>query len=928
VKTISTEVLFHNVPENEFLERLNTSYEGLSEEEAKARLEQYGPNELAIKKKRTRFNLFISQFTNGITYILLAAAIISAVVAKYVNVAVILAIILINGIIGFVQEAKADAALNALKNLATLEASVIRNCNKGAECIEIRIKTRDVVPGDLILLEAGDKVPADSRIIISANLEVDEAMLTGESLPVRKQVGIFPEKIPLADRKNIVYSGTIITAGRGRAIVFSTGMKTEMGKITKLIDEAEEVVTPLQKRIAVLSRNLGILAVAMSIVIFGIGLLRGFAFTEMLLFGISTLVSSIPSGLPAAITIALAIGVQKMVKRNAIMRKLAAIDSLGAVSTIVTDKTGTLTSNQMTVRKIYNNDKIYNVTGIGYKPEGAIVELENGNSHRKEISSDIGLQKLFTTALLCNDSHLVENRLSDSDLRWEITGDPTEGALLVAGAKMHLQKENVRKEHPRVDEIPFDPKNRFMVTFNQSTKDEPEKVIVHLKGAPESVLNLSDSIFFDQKMEKMDVVLKKRVLEISNEFAGQGLRVLGFASMELNKDDIEDIKQHLFTGKIEQLSIGFLGLMGMIDPPREEVKEAIKLTKSAGIHVIMATGDHKLTAKAIGEEIGIVTPGSEIIEGVELENISDEELDTHITKVSAFVRVSPTHKYRVVSSLKRRNEIVAMTGDGANDAPALKAADVGIAMGITGTDITKETAKIVLTDDNFASIVNAIEEGRVVSDNIKKLIKFLLTTNIGEVLTILLSIVLFQDNVPLFTALAILWVNLVTDGSLTVALAREPKELDIMSLPPKPANEKILSRTLLFEILFTAAIMATGVLLISLLHGGSASIQEKQTLAFSALAFYQIVNAINCRSRNQSIFQLGFRKNASIAIGLLISISLQILAVHAPFMNVILGTTPLSFLDWVIIVSGALSLLLAEELRKLILRKRNKKRGQ
>ncbi len=878
-----------------------------------------------MKKKRTKLQLFLSQFTNGITYILIAAAIISAIVAKYVNVAVIVAVILLNGIIGFVQESRADEALKALKNLANPEATVIRNCNRATECIEIRVNTRDIVPGDIILLEAGDKVPADSRLIKIANLEVDEAMLTGESLPVRKQVGIFPEKIPLADRKNLVYSGTIVTSGRGRAIVFSTGMKTEMGKITTLIDEAEELESPLQKRIAILSRNLGILVIIVSLLIFGIGLLRGFAFVDMLLFGIATLVSSIPSGLPAAITITLAIGTQKMVKRNAIIRKLSAIDSLGAVSTIVTDKTGTLTTNQMTVRKMYTNNTIYNISGVGYKPEGNITIGENSENIIENVSSDDALNKLLTTAILCNDAHLVENRISKDSKRWQITGDPTEGALLVAGAKIHLQKEDFRRNYPRLDEIPFDPKNRFMVTFNQMDKKNSGKLQLHLKGAPESVLSLSEKIFINGNEVTIDEEKRENILNTFNDFASRGLRVLGFASMEIREEQIENIKDQLLQGTFDPSHLAFLGLIGMIDPPRDEVKKAIKLAKSAGIHVIMATGDHKLTAKAIGEEIGIVPPGSEIIEGVELENISDQELDDAIVNVSAFVRVSPTHKYRVVSSLKRQNEIVAMTGDGANDAPALKAADVGIAMGITGTDITKETAKMVLTDDNFASIVNAVEEGRVVSDNIKKGIKFLLTTNIGEVLTILLSIILFRDNIPLFTALAILWVNLVTDGSLTVALAREPKEQDVMKQPPKSASEKILNKTLLFEILFTSVIMAAGVLLISLLHGSSASIAEKQTLAFTALAFFQIVNAINCRSRNQSIFQLGFRFNRSIAIGLIISISLQIIAVQVPFMNIILGTVPLDVIDWLIIIAGALVLLIADELRKLVLRKRNKR---
>lgn len=875
-------------------------------------------------KKRTRLQLLISQFTNGITYILLFAAIISLVVGKFINVAVILAVIIINGLIGFIQEAKADAALNALKSMASPEANVIRGCRGQDECVEFRIKAKQIVPGDLILLETGDKVPADARLIENVGLEVDESMLTGESLPVRKQLDVFPVSVALADRKNLVYSGTLVTSGRGRAIVFATGMKTEMGKITSLIDEAEESESPLQIRIDDLTKKLGLVAVLASVVTFALGILRGIELIEMLLFAIATLVSSIPAGLPAAITITLAVGVQKMARRNAIIRKLSAIDSLGALTTIVTDKTGTLTTNQMTSKKAYSGKKTYEITGIGYAPKGSFriegsdvtIEHEQTDEH-----TDDSFYTLLETAILCNDAHLVEHVLSKEHSRWEITGDPTEGALLVAAAKMDLYKEDFHRDYQRVDEIPFDSKNKFMITFNAYPEGGANMVEMHIKGAPEAILKLAEYEKIGKDTIQLTMEERSRILDVSNQFASEGLRVLGFASMKITRDSISGIKEDILVSETAIPDLKFLGLIGMIDPPREEVKDAIKLSKTAGIHVIMATGDHKLTAKAIGEQIGIISERSEIIPGIDLEVIPDAQLDEKIKDVGAFVRVSPTHKFRVINSLKRQQEVVAMTGDGANDAPALKAADIGIAMGITGTDITKETAKMILTDDNFASIVNAVEEGRVVADNIKKGIKFLLTTNIGEVLTIILSIIFLQDNAPLFTALAILWVNLVTDGTLTVAIAREPKEQDVMKQMPKSASEKVLSKDLFYGILFTAVIMAGGVLIVSQLHGGTAPILEKQTLAFNSLAFFQIINALNCRSSKQSIFQLGFWSNRSFAFGLIVSTILQIIAVQAPFMNVILGTTPLGLLDWVIIISSSFVLLLAEEIKKYIMRR-------
>ncbi|MBM4401013.1 MAG: HAD-IC family P-type ATPase, partial [Crenarchaeota archaeon] len=561
----------------------------------------------------------------------------------------------------------------------------------------------EIVPGDIIDLDAGAKVPADARVFEAVNLEIDESMLTGESTPVKKTVDALKKDLAAADMTNIAFSGTIVTRGRGKAVVVSTGMKTEIGKIAKLIKETEKAATPIQKQTVDLSRKLGLFALLASSLILVISLLRGFEFLEAFLFVLAAAVSAIPEGLPVVITITLAIGVHRMAKRNAIIRKLQAVDTLGSATAICTDKTGTLTTNQMTTQKIFVNNKTVKITGAGYAPEGHF----EADGNPLDVAKDESLSFLLQIATLCNDARLRRHKL-DGESRWEIYGDPTEGALVVAAAKARFQKDDLEEEYPRVDEIPFDPKERYMATFH---KISTEKLHVYVKGAPETILERCSEILEDGKTKRLTQQKKEAILKASTQMASEALRVLAIAYEPIEAKELEDVKSGIQRGRAKLV---FVGLAGMIDPPRPEAKSAVQLCKKAGIKVIMATGDHKLTAEAIAKEIGILEARSKVLTGADLDDMSDDELDAVINDAAVFARVSPTHKYRVVESLRRKGHIVAMTGDGVNDAPALKAAEIGVSMGITGTDVTKETADMVLTDDNFASIVNAVEEGRVV----------------------------------------------------------------------------------------------------------------------------------------------------------------------------------------------------------------------
>jgi Ca2+-transporting ATPase len=900
---MSREADWHALTVEESFSKLGSSNRGLSSVEASTKLQTHGANELEEERKAGKLALLLEKIKNPIVIVLIFAAVISLAIEHYYDALVILVVIIFDMIIGFIQEYKAEAALQSLKTLTAPEAEVIRDGT------EMRVKAKEIVPGDVILLEAGDKIPADARLLEGVNLETDESMLTGESTPVRKSIEALPEELSVEDRKNIVFSGTIVTQGRGKALVVTTGMKTEIGKIANLLKETQKAKTPIQKRTLDLGKKIGLFALAASIMTFIFAILRGFELVETFLFVLAAAVSAIPQGLPIVVTVTLAIGVRRMAKRNAIIRKLQAVDTLGSATVICTDKTGTLTTNQMTARKISMGNRVIEVTGSGFEPVGDFIE----NNEKVDVVKDEEHRSLLLTAVLCNDSRLRRHEV-DSGFRWEIHGDPTEGALIVAAAKAGIHRDKLEQEYPRIDEMPFDPKEKFMVTFNA---EKDGKIGVHLKGAPEVILEMCSYVNAG-KVSDFSKEKKAQVLDVNTQLASEALRVLALAYKTIEKEDIEDFKEKLRKRKVK---FSFLGLVGMIDPPRSEAKKAVELCKKAGIRVIMATGDQKLTAEAIGREIGIFQEGSKIIEGAELDRMSDEELDRVIGSTSVFARVSPVHKHRIVESLKRQGQIVAMTGDGVNDAPALKAAEIGVAMGITGTDVTKETADMVLTDDNFASIVNAVEEGRVVFENIRKVVKYLVSTNAGEILTILGALILLPGAPLIFTPVQILWVNLVTDGLLDKFIAMEPKERDVMSNPPRKPNASIINRDIMLNTVYVGVFMAIGTLWIFTYALGTGDFARAQTLAFTTIAMFQVFNAINCRSRGDSVLKIGLFTNKYLTIAIGVSIALQVLATVLPPLQVALGTTMLSIFDWLLIFAVASSVFIGDEIRKFVRKK-------
>ncbi|MEM2940021.1 MAG: HAD-IC family P-type ATPase [Thermoproteota archaeon] len=906
------ENIWHSLELQAVFERLGTSVRGLSSQEAEKRLSEYGFNELEEEERVSTLTLILDQLRSPLILVLVAAMLISLIIGELTDAIVIIVVLIFNTSIGFTQEFKAEKALQALKRLAAPEAEVIRDCPRAGGCIEIRVKAREIVPGDVILLEAGDKIPADARIFEAVNLEIDESMLTGESTPVRKSFEPLEKDLPVAERSNIAFAGTIVTKGRGKAVVFATGMRTEIGKIAQLIRETERVETPIQRRTSDLSKKLGVLALVSSSLMVVIGVLRGFEFFEVFLFALASAVSAIPEGLPAVMTITLAIGVNRMAKRNAIIRKLQAVDTLGSVTAICTDKTGTLTTNQMTVREILVDGRTVEVTGSGFIPEGQfIVEGKPIEPLRLE-----SLKLLLQAGALCNDARLRRHE-SNGGFRWEIHGDPTEGALVVASAKAGMHKEELEELFPRVEEVPFDPEERYMATFHKVSSGG---FIVFAKGAPKTILAMCSEYLEDGEAKQLPEDKKEEILEAARRMAGKALRVLAIAYRKIDEKELNEFKTSI---RVKPRMV-FIGLIGMIDPPRPEAKTAVQLCNRAGIKVVMLTGDHKLTAQAIASELGILKPGLKAMTGVELDQMSDEELDALVEDVAVFARVSPVHKHRIVQSLRRRGHVVAMTGDGVNDAPALKTAEVGVAMGITGTDVTKETADMVLTDDNFASIVNAVEEGRVVFENIRKVVKFLVSTNLGEIVTIFAALFLLPDAPIIFTPIQILWVNLVTDGLLDVTLAMEPKEEDVMDQPPRKPGEKIINRDIMLNTLYVSLFMAIGTLWLFKTEWMNEDLTSARTIGFTVMSMFQVFNALNCRSRTKSVFKTGFFKNKYLFAAIAASVSLLVMATVLPFFQTILQTKPLAILDWITIILVSSTVLIADEIRKLVRTKKKK----
>lgn len=845
---------------------------GLSELEAKDRLAKYGENKLKSQKKKTLLKLFFSQINDVMIYILLGAAAISGFMKEYSDAVIILVVILINAIIGVVQESKAEKSLEALKKLSTPKAIVKRDGNIK------EIPSEEVVIGDIIILDAGRYLPADLRLIESANLKIDESAFTGESVPAEKNTNIIKSdgKVPIGDRSNMGFMSTLVTYGRGTGVVVNTGMNTEIGKIANLLNTEDDNTTPLQKRLASLGKTLGFGAVGICVLIFVISMFQGRDWFEMLLTAISLAVAAIPEGLPAIVAIVLALGVQRMIKENCIIKKLPAVETLGSVSIICSDKTGTLTINQMTIKKCFINNNLISID-----------EADLNNSDTK---------LLFEGMILCNDA------TSKDGVK---TGDPTEIALLDAGIKFNLYGEDLSTSHKRVNEIPFDSDRKLMTTVNKYG----DNFKVFTKGAIDSLLKISNKILINGEIIDFTQDKKDEILNFSNLMSDEALRVLA-----LGYKDIQD--QHVNLDSLENDLI-FVGLMGMIDPPRQEVKPSIALCRKAGITPVMITGDHKNTAFAIAHDLGIAESLSECMSGNEIDSYSDDEFNKIVNNYKVFARVSPENKVKIVKAYKSHGNIVSMTGDGVNDAPSLKAADIGVAMGITGTDVAKGAADMILTDDNFTTIVNAVEEGRNIYANIRKSIIFLLSCNFGEIVALFIAI-LFNWNTPLLP-IHILWVNLITDSFPALSLGVDPKDPSVMENSPRDPKESLFAHHMgTFMIL--NGILIGGLTLIAFKLGEYLymnSLVHAQTLAFVVLSFAQLFFSLSMRNKNKSILKVGFFTNKYLLYSILFGVIIQFSIINIPFLSNVFNVFTLTFRDWILVICISLIPLLLNESFKL-----------
>jgi len=869
--------LWFNQGVKETLEKLNTEgFSGLSESEAKKRLETYGRNELEAKKKKSMLLLFLSQLNEPLIYILIVAAVLSGIVGELSDTIIIAIVILINAVVGVIQESKAEKALDALKKLTTPKAIVKRD-SKIHE-----IPSEEIVPGDIIILDAGRYVPCDLRLIENANLKIDESALTGESVPVEKNAlkEITNEATPLGDRINMAFTSTLVTYGRGIGVAVSTGMGTEIGKIAEMLNEQETEMTPLQKRLAELGKYLGIAALLICAVMFLVGVIQQRNLLDMFLMAISLAVAAVPEGLPAIVTIVLAAGVQRMINENAIVRRLPAVETLGAVNIICSDKTGTLTQNKMTVIKYYSNWEEKDIKNIDLLNNTEKLLLEN--------------------IILCNDAESsIENK----------TGDPTEIALLDVGNNLNIYKDELNVSHKRVDEVPFDSDRKLMSTVNKYD----DKLLVMTKGAIDNLLELVTKININGEIKDITAEDKDKLIKASNKMSDSALRVLASAYKVIPDQNIE----------IDELEkdLTFIGMVGMIDPPRLEVKDSINLCKKSGIKIVMITGDHRNTAFAIGKELGIVENEDEAIFGHQIDEMTEEEFLEKVDKIRVYARVSPEHKVKIVKTLKKRGNIVSMTGDGVNDAPSLKAADIGVAMGITGTDVAKGASDMILTDDNFSTIVSAIEEGRNIYNNIKKSILFLLSCNIGEIFAIFVAVLLNWPT-PLIS-IHILWVNLITDTFPALSLGVDPEDKSVMDEKPRDPKEGLFTKVVLIETLANGILI--GILTLTAfvvgrkLYGNS--IMHAQTMAFVVLSVSQLFHAFNFRHSKKSIFTMGFCSNKYLFMSLLLGIFLQCVIIIVPFLEVPFKVFTLSLRDWALVMGLSILPLVFNEIWKIFKRR-------
>lgn len=865
---------WHSKTINEILETLNAPQQGLSTEEVRERLVRYGPNTIKEIKKRTILQMMLDQFKDFMILVLIAAAIVSGLVGEPKDTIAILVIVILNAAIGFTQEYRAEKAIEALKMMAAQIATVIR------DGIATSIAASEIVPGDIVLLEAGNIVPADIRLIEVSYLKIDESSLTGESVSVEKHTHPLHEKwMPLGDRKNMAYKGTIASYGRAKGIVVSTGMNTELGKIATMIQEQVEVKTPLQKRLAKFGQRLALAILAICAIVFGIGFVRGEPPLLMFLTSISLAVAAIPEALPAVVTISLALGAKKMVKQNALIRKLPAVETLGSVTYICSDKTGTLTQNKMEVQEIYVSGKLMKRADI--------------SEHRSPTDD------LLMAMALNNDA----SRQHDGHYR----GDPTEIALYAISEENNFKKETLLKNYPRVAEIPFDSERKCMTTFHKG----PDKELVSFtKGALEILLEKSTH---EQTAHGISDIDKEKVYSMSEAMAQRGLRILGFAMRNWNT-----LPENMTTDNVET-NLTFLGFVGMMDPPRKEVGEAVSLCKSAGVTPVMITGDHPITATAIAKELDILDSKQELLTGKKLEELSIQAFEKEVEDIRIYARVAPEQKLKIIKALQNRGQFVAMTGDGVNDAPALKSADIGIAMGITGTDVSKEASDMILLDDNFATIVKAVKEGRKIFDNIRKFIKYTMTSNTGEILTIFVA-PFFGLPIPLLP-IHILWINLVTDGLPGLALTAEPAEKDIMQKPPRHPQESIFAHNLGWDTIWVGSLMG-GVSIFSQAWALKTGHVSWQTMVFTVLCLSQMGNVLALRSEKESIFSLGLLSNIPLLGAFLLTFVLQMATIYVPFLRPIFKTQPLSLYELIICLLLSSVVFCAVEIVKWI-RRRN-----
>lgn len=875
--------------------------QGLSASVVQTIRQRFGSNQLAEAPPVPTWRKLVAQFKDLVIWILIAAAIIAGVMGEWVDTAAILAIVLVNGIIGFLQEEKAGRALAALQKLSSPMAKVIR------DGVLQLVPASELVPGDRIELEAGDNIPADARLLSGFGVRVQEASLTGESVPVDKDADcVLPENSPLGDRRNMVYMGTVTAAGKASAIVVATGMDTELGHIAGMLQRSTPEQTPLQRRLAELGKVLVFVCLVIVVIIFAMQLARGGNLLEMLLISVSLAVAAVPEGLPAVVTLTLALGLQRMVKRNALVRKLPSVETLGSVTVICSDKTGTLTRNEMTVREIVTGGERFQVTGGGYAPHGEFLKGGRGSRRadtdtaRREprppgyepvnLRDESDLMQVLTTAARCNNA-TVSPRGDDAD-SWQVIGDPTEGALVVAALKAGIETRD--RELHVLYEIPFDSERKTMSVVLRGSDGTR---VMYSKGAPEVILAKCIAERRGGQVETLTEDRRSQIMRSNSEMAGRALRVLGLA-----------YRDHSATQGTEydETDLVFAGLVGMIDPPREEAKEAVRRCRAAGIRPVMITGDHPATALAIARELHIADDDDRVVTGQELNALTDEELKVQVDQIAVYARVSAEHKLRVINAWKQRGQIVAMTGDGVNDAPAVKAADIGIAMGVAGTDVTKEASDMVLTDDNFASIVNAVEEGRGIFDNIQKFVHYLLSCNAGEVMLMFFA-ALIGWPVPL-AAIQILWINLVTDGLPALALGMEPPERDIMERPPRPPLEAVITRQRGLLILFHGTLVATvaGLGFWLIYQGDDAHLARARTVAFCVTAYAQLFFAIGCRSQSSTMIGLGLFSNPHLLGAIVISGLLQLSVVTLPFAQPVFEVA--THLSWEWLLIGVLSL--------------------